>query len=150
MNRAMLASRGASPVPGERLLPMRISSLKLTIGLALALGMLFGATNAEAGEGKLLGTWQLERIIAKGKEKRPPPALQIRMTFKKNHTWVGTMTMGQKTKTQGGTWTLKGKTLTTVVKGKSKTETMTVGFVGGHLELTKPKDQGKAVFKRVK
>ncbi len=126
---------------------MRYLGIKLSMGLALALGLLLGSATAEAGSKKLLGTWQLMRIEVGGKVRRPPPEITIKMTFKKDKTWKGTMRVGQKVKTQTGTWTLKGDKLTTVTP--KKRETVTVSFTGAHLELTKPNNKGKAVFKRL-
>ena len=126
-----------------------MTSRVCTVALTLLVALAFCPQEAEANiKGKIIGSWQLERVVKKGKEGRPPPHIKITMEFKKGGTWIGTMQMGAKRKVRNGTWTLTGKTLVTQIKGR-KPDRVTVSFVGAHLKMTKPKDGGEAIFKRI-
>lgn len=129
-----------------------MKSLKGVVAGLFILGICLAAAPAAANEGKLIGKWQIDRVVQKdGKEGRPPAGLKVTMEFKKDHSWIGTIEAQGRKKEQHGSWTLQGKTLTTRAKGKGDgkgVDTMTVAFVGKLLELTKKGQSSKLVLKR--
>ena len=133
-----------------RLHPMTRLHKNLLLCTLLSFGAIsLLASEAEASETQLLGTWQLLHVEKKGKKGQLPPGFKVTMRYKKDHTWEGTMERHGKVKHNTGTWKLTGKTLVVQPKGKQG-DSMTVTFVGNMLKLTKTGDQGTAVFKRVK
>ncbi|MCB9554692.1 MAG: lipocalin family protein [Deltaproteobacteria bacterium] len=120
---------------------MRLSSL---VGAALLCSALIGGT-ALANK-KLIGVWQADRLEHQGQARKVPPGMKMTATFKKKGGFVAEMTRGDQTKREQGSWTARGKTLTTVIKGK--TEVVTFEPSGKELKLIKP--AGTLIMKRVK
>lgn len=127
---------------------MRISSVVIS---SFALAFCFSATSwAKGMDAKLVGSWQVVKWVKKDKEGTPPPGMQVKMTFKKNHSWLGELVHeGKKMKSETGTWTLKGDRLVTRSKKKPKGDVLKVVFKGGTLQLQKQGKPDMLVFKRV-
>ncbi len=108
------------------------------------------AVPAYAGP-KIVGNWQVVKVVAKGKSEAPPPQVKVTIEFTKKGEFF--MRMVAKApdgkvhkKEDGGTYKVKGNKL--VTKVKKKVEESTFSIKGGQLTLEKPGQNAKLILKR--
>lgn len=127
---------------------MRLSSL-----VALFVLVSLGTPSAGWAKGKssrLVGSWVVVKWIKSDKEGTPPPGVEVKMSFKKDHTWRGQLVLkGETKKSETGTWTLEGDKLVTRSKKKPNGEAVRVKFEGSSMRLRKEGTSDVLVFKRV-
>ncbi len=105
---------------------------------------------AEAAPNQLMGKWQVVAMERDGKRMPAPKEIKILIEFAPKGKFIATMKAGEREETEKGTYKVKGKTLTTVVK--KKTESMTYKVKGKELILTKKikKRTESMILKKVK
>ena len=124
----------------------------VALGAAIALCLcLAGTAHAKP---KILGKWKAVAMKAKGTKRPVPPAISIRFNFMKNGKMVGTIKVTapngkSKTKTEKGTWKIKGNKITVTNLERKKTDVMTYKVKAKKLTLIKKPDQDELYLERL-
>jgi hypothetical protein len=104
-------------------------------GLSIAVLLLAPTLAAAAPGDELLGKWRAVAIERDGKRERMPEGLALEVEFARRGVFTASSRRDGKWDRRKGTWSVKGKELTTVVD--NKTERMTVALDGAKLRLSK-------------
>jgi uncharacterized protein (TIGR03066 family) len=102
-----------------------------TVAVAI---LALGITGTASAKASIVGKWKVVGMEKKGKRTPPPSDRQMAIEFTKDGKFITTLTQGDKSKAREGTWTVAGKTLTTVLNGRP--EKMTYELKGNTLKLT--------------